>query len=172
MQGQPATSPWTDERVEQLKKLFASGISFAAIAAEIGSDISRNAIIGKIHRLKLTRTNAIGRDYKAKVVKRAAKPKLPRQQKPRKPTNRYATRWGAYSIETKAGEVPPTPVADLVPLKIALSDIGVFQCRWIVEEQPALFCGHPALVGSWCPTHRAIVFTPRAASKKMEAVAA
>jgi GcrA cell cycle regulator len=45
------TSIWTGERTEQLKKLWADGLSCAQIAADLG--IGRNAVIGKIHRLKL-----------------------------------------------------------------------------------------------------------------------
>ncbi|MEP4560994.1 MAG: GcrA family cell cycle regulator, partial [Nitratireductor sp.] len=42
---------WTDERVELLKKLWAEGLSASQIAAQLGG-VSRNAVIGKVHRLK------------------------------------------------------------------------------------------------------------------------
>ena len=45
-------SDWTDERVEQLKKLWQQGWSASQIAKELGST-TRNAVIGKIHRLNL-----------------------------------------------------------------------------------------------------------------------
>lgn len=51
---------WTDERVEQLKKLWSEGLSASQIATQLGG-VSRNAVIGKVHRLKLSsrgRTNA------------------------------------------------------------------------------------------------------------------
>ena len=41
---------WTDERVERLKKLWADGLSASQIAAQLGG-VSRNAVIGKVHRL-------------------------------------------------------------------------------------------------------------------------
>ena len=44
---------WTDERVETLKKLWADGLSASQIAAELGG-ITRNAVIGKVHRLGLS----------------------------------------------------------------------------------------------------------------------
>ncbi|WP_163270605.1 GcrA family cell cycle regulator [Chelativorans alearense] len=44
---------WTDERVEMLKKLWAEGLSASQIAAQLGG-VSRNAVIGKVHRLKLS----------------------------------------------------------------------------------------------------------------------
>lgn len=44
---------WTDERVELLKKLWSEGLSASQIAAQLGG-VSRNAVIGKVHRLKLS----------------------------------------------------------------------------------------------------------------------
>ncbi len=44
---------WTDDRVEQLKKLWEAGLSASQIAAELGN-ITRNAVIGKVHRLGLS----------------------------------------------------------------------------------------------------------------------
>ena len=65
---------WTDERVELLKKLWADGLSASQIAAELGG-ITRNAVIGKVHRLGLS-----GR---AKSPSSAA----PRPRKPRTHTH-------------------------------------------------------------------------------------
>ena len=44
---------WTDERVELLKKLWSEGLSASQIATQLGG-VSRNAVIGKVHRLKLS----------------------------------------------------------------------------------------------------------------------
>ncbi len=68
---------WTDERVETLKKLWSDGLSCSQIAQELGS-VSRNAVIGKVHRLGLS-----GR---AKTPSSVA----PRQRKPR--TGHQSTR--------------------------------------------------------------------------------
>src|SRR5689334_16264050 len=43
---------WTDERVEQLKSLWNEGLSASQIARALGS-VTRNAVIGKVHRLGL-----------------------------------------------------------------------------------------------------------------------
>ena len=48
-----AAMTWTEERVELLKRLWADGRSASQIAAEIGG-CSRNAVIGKVHRLGLS----------------------------------------------------------------------------------------------------------------------
>jgi hypothetical protein len=44
---------WTDERVELLKKLWADGLSASQIANQLGG-VTRNAVIGKVHRLSLS----------------------------------------------------------------------------------------------------------------------
>ena len=61
---------WTDERVELLKKLWADGLSASRIAAELGG-ITRNAVIGKVHRLGLsgrakTPSSSVSRPRKAR----------------------------------------------------------------------------------------------------------
>jgi GcrA cell cycle regulator len=48
-----AGATWTDERVELLKKLWADGLSASQIAGEMGG-VTRNAVIGKVHRLGLS----------------------------------------------------------------------------------------------------------------------
>ena len=45
---------WTDERIEQLKTLWKQGLTASQIADEMGG-VSRNAVIGKAHRLALNR---------------------------------------------------------------------------------------------------------------------
>jgi GcrA cell cycle regulator len=45
---------WTEERVELLKKLWLEGLSASQIAATLGEGVTRNAVIGKVHRLKLS----------------------------------------------------------------------------------------------------------------------
>jgi len=45
---------WTDERVELLKKLWMEGLSASQIAGVLGEGVTRNAVIGKVHRLKLS----------------------------------------------------------------------------------------------------------------------
>ncbi|OPB32502.1 MULTISPECIES: GcrA family cell cycle regulator [unclassified Bartonella] len=58
---------WTCERVELLKRLWSEGLSASQIAVQLGG-VSRNAVIGKVHRLKLP-----GRGKTTQVVSRAQK---------------------------------------------------------------------------------------------------
>ena len=52
---------WTDERVETLKRMWAEGQSASQIAKELGG-VTRNAVIGKVHRLGLSNRVAGGKD--------------------------------------------------------------------------------------------------------------
>ncbi|MFT6659137.1 GcrA family cell cycle regulator [Maritalea sp.] len=61
---------WTDERVGILKKLWMEGLSASQIAGELGEGVTRNAVIGKVHRLKLS-----GRAKPAASAPRARKPR-------------------------------------------------------------------------------------------------
>src|ERR1700740_1674741 len=100
---------WTDERVELLKKLWSDGLSASQIAAELGG-ITRNAVIGKVHRLGLS-----GR---AKSASAGA----PRQRKARSPAmlriGRGAIRGNtalahAYEIEVEA---EPELIDNIIPI--------------------------------------------------------
>ena len=50
---------WSDERVEKLKKMWGEGQSASQIAKELGG-VTRNAVIGKVHRLGLSNRNGGG----------------------------------------------------------------------------------------------------------------
>src|SRR2546423_14227141 len=84
---------WTDERVELLKKLWAEGLSASQIAAELGG-ITRNAVIGKVHRL--------GPSGRAKAPSSTA----PRPRKPPAPPHRLP-----LSRPARGGHTPPAPHA-------------------------------------------------------------
>lgn len=90
---------WTDERVEVLKKMWGEGQSASQIAKELGG-VTRNAVIGKVHRLGLSNRTTTGA---AKPDAKAAAPSAPK--KPSKPK----------AAPPKAAEkVPePAPVAEL-----------------------------------------------------------
>jgi GcrA cell cycle regulator len=57
---------WTDERVETLKRMWAEGQSASQIAKELGG-VTRNAVIGKVHRLGLSNRVAGGKDDEEEV---------------------------------------------------------------------------------------------------------
>jgi GcrA cell cycle regulator len=142
---------WTDERVERLKSLWADGLSASQIAAELGG-VTRNAVIGKVHRLGLS-----GR------ATTAAKPRAPRpsrlQRSPRSATaGRFRHRGNlalaSPEVDFIADEVEIT--AEIVPLAryLTLAELEPGSCRWPIGDPTSSdfrFCGAPALPGqSYC----------------------
>ncbi|MEO1493713.1 MAG: GcrA family cell cycle regulator [Pseudomonadota bacterium] len=76
---------WTEERVEKLKELWNEGMSASQIAKVLGG-VTRNAVIGKVHRLGLSNrgTSAPGGEAEAKTAE-PAKPKTSKATKPAAP---------------------------------------------------------------------------------------
>ncbi|PCJ08233.1 MAG: GcrA cell cycle regulator [Rhodobacteraceae bacterium] len=82
---------WTDERVDLLKKMWGEGQSASQIAKELGG-VTRNAVIGKVHRLGLSNRNSTGgtksaepKEKPAVAAKPAAKPKVQPKTEPARP---------------------------------------------------------------------------------------
>jgi GcrA cell cycle regulator len=67
---------WTDERVELLKKMWAEGQSASQIAKELGG-VTRNAVIGKVHRLGLSNRSTTAPASTAKAPKETKTPAEP-----------------------------------------------------------------------------------------------
>lgn len=74
---------WTDDRISELRRLWDGGYSCSQIAAEMGASLTRNAVIGKAHRLKLS---SHSRAHNFNGQSRAINPKPPGE--PRKPGTR------------------------------------------------------------------------------------
>ncbi|AUH32475.1 GcrA family cell cycle regulator [Paracoccus tegillarcae] len=74
---------WTDERVETLKRMWGEGQSASAIAKELGG-VTRNAVIGKVHRLGLSNRNEEAEAAPAKAAPPTASPAPEAAKKPAK----------------------------------------------------------------------------------------
>jgi GcrA cell cycle regulator len=150
---------WTDERVELLKKLWADGLSASQIAAELGG-VTRNAVIGKVHRLGLA-----GR---AKSPSSAA----PRQRKPRAPHMLRVARPSIrgnialmqayeYDIETE-----PAFVDNVIPIgqRRTLLELTEETCRWPIGDPGQadfFFCGGQSITGlPYCAYHSRVAYQP------------
>src|SRR5206468_92522 len=115
---------WTDERVELLKKLWADGLSASQIAGELGG-ITRNAVIGKVHRLGLS-----GR---AKSPSSSA----PRARKPRSHMMRVSrpmSRGNAALALAYETDLEPEPelIENIIPIgqRRTLLELNEDTCRW------------------------------------------
>jgi len=103
---------WTDERVETLKKMWAEGQSASQIAKELGG-VTRNAVIGKVHRLGLS--NRVGGSAaeadEPEVAAQPAPAVPPRPEPAAKPVAVEAPPRAAAPERTSAPEPRPTPAA-------------------------------------------------------------
>lgn len=160
---------WNDERVELLKKLWSEGLSASQIAAELGG-ITRNAVIGKVHRLGLS-----GRAKAPAVAARprkAARPEAPapRPQAPIRPATIGNTALApAFEelVETAPAPAPEAqPSANIVPMgqRCTIMNLTEATCRWPVGEPGTdafYFCGGRSLPGMpYCTTHARMAYQP------------
>ena len=146
---------WTEERVEMLKKLWADGLSASQIAAELGG-ITRNAVIGKVHRLGLS-----GR---AKSPSSSA----PRPRKPRAPGMLRVSRSSIRGNTALAYDYVVEPEPELIEIPIEqrknLLQLTEATCHWPVGDPGSpdfFFCGGDANEGSpYCNYHSRVAYQP------------
>ena len=160
---------WTDERVELLKKLWAEGLSASQIANQLGG-VSRNAVIGKVHRLKLS-----GRGRASPAQPRAKKPAAPVASTPKpaaRPVRTVAASVGATALAVQFDAEPVArqalrPVDNVVvPISRHLDLLQLTErtCKWpngdpLSEEFS--FCGNEAgETGPYCSYHSRLAYQP------------
>lgn len=167
---------WTDERVQRLSTLWLEGRSASQIATELGEGVSRNAVIGKVHRLGLS-----GRATPPAVAEAAPAPIV--SAPPREAIPEARTTPEIEILFEPEPEATPVPIAfDLAPLRsvkdmvIPLSDrvtmleLGASMCRWPIGDPTNAefrFCGCRA-VGTYCPEHARVAFQPVADRRRAD----
>jgi GcrA cell cycle regulator len=150
---------WTDERVELLKKLWADGLSASQIAAELGG-VTRNAVIGKVHRLSLS-----GRAKPSGGSVRTNRPKAPRPPRQARPVT-----VGNTALKVIAQPLPRqriVPIEDVVvpiPLRATILTLSDRTCKWPIgdpTDETFCFCGHnPRQSSPYCEYHSRVAFQP------------
>jgi GcrA cell cycle regulator len=147
---------WTDERIELLKRHFEAGLSCREIAAGIG--VSRNAVIGKLSRLNLTR----GRAGDERKFERSLAPARASRAVPRLQYEMLATIYG----ETEA-PMDATPIDDAN--RCSLLELAENRCRWPIStpgEDDFCFCGNSAPDGqSYCTGHNRLAYRPNSRAR-------
>ncbi|APO52903.1 GcrA cell cycle regulator [Bradyrhizobium diazoefficiens] len=155
----PVLSPtWTDERIELLKQHFEAGLSCREIAADIG--VSRNAVIGKLSRLNLTRSRAV----EDRRLERSLAPPRTRRAVPRLQYEMLATIYGETDAPVVAG-----PIDDAN--RCSLLELSENRCRWPIStpgEDDFCFCGNTAPDGqSYCAGHSRLAYRPNSRARMM-----
>lgn len=142
---------WTAERIEQLRSFVATGLTCSQIAAEIG--VSRNAVIGKIHRLGLSSGRPAGAP---------ARPCPPRARSPRASAQRQLLR--LLYADTPYVAADAVAAADVVDSAqpCSLLELERDKCRWPVGNPDAAdfaFCGNAVAAGfSYCAGHARMAY--------------
>tara|TARA_A200000113_G_scaffold219563_1_gene228493 strand:- start:1427 stop:1921 length:495 start_codon:yes stop_codon:yes gene_type:complete len=139
---------WTDEKVAKLKELWGSGSTASQIAAIIGG-ISRNAVIGKAHRLNLsakikTRTAASNQNFENSLQEKNSQLKKGRKSK-------------FKSLIIEKDFEPEKPKQ--------LEELDENSCKWPIghpDEKSFYFCGRSSLKDfSYCKLHLLYAYQPK-----------
>lgn len=141
---------WSDDRVSTLSKLWADGLSAAQIARQLGG-VTRNAVIGKVHRLGLSGRSAPSRPSRPA---RTSVPRLPRAGCPAR-----ALRPGP----ARRCDVVALPVAEEPGLVRDMARLTSHVCRWPIGDPKAedfSFCGQPAPGRRYCAAHASLGVRP------------
>ncbi len=140
---------WTEEREQRLRKLWEKGYTASQIAEMLGGDTTRNAVIGKAHRLKLAARAA---SKQSKNLKKQNAVSGPNKQE------EYASRKSKFKslLLDKSFEAEN-------PKK--LEELSDKNCRWPIghpNEKNFYFCGRNPVEGfSYCKLHVLYAFQPK-----------
>ena len=179
---------WTDDRVEMLKTMWGEGKSASQIAKELGG-VTRNAVIGKVHRLGLSNRSTPAKTAKEKpAAKEAAKPAAKAAPKPapepkkeaaaEKPAPAAPVSPARKAIIPAGQPLPPQPsnseiseeaLANVAAVekkakKLELMQLTEKTCKWPIGD-PATedfwFCGLSVQAGKpYCEAHTSVAFQP------------
>lgn len=148
---------WNEERVSLLRKLWAEGLSASQIAKQLGG-VTRNAVIGKVHRLGLA-----GRATPSRPAKRPVRAARPRIVGPSAPRLRPPS------------SVPHVVIPDLEPLRLedgktaSVLTLNESMCKYPIgdpTDPDFAFCGRASSCGPYCQDHAALAYQPSQAKKR------
>ena len=154
------TAGWTDDRVGALKKLWLEGQSASQIAKALGGGVTRNAVIGKVHRLGLSGRAAPSQP--ARTTATTFRATRPRPTPPAAPAPRRAE---AVQPRPTAPAPAPTPsvsreILDL-PGTATVMTLGAHMCKGPIGDPSSRefsFCGRRSSEGVYCVEHAKVAY--------------
>ncbi len=151
------TAGWTEDRVGALKKLWLEGQSASQIAKQLGGGVTRNAVIGKVHRLGLS-----GRAAPSQPARATFRPSRPR---PAQPTQAPSAPRRIEAVQPRAVAAPsvPAPMPDL-PGTATVMPLGAHMCKWPIGDPSSTefsFCVRRASEGVYCVEHARVAYQPQ-----------
>lgn len=137
-------NPWTGPKIEQLTGLWRDGLSASQIASKMDG-VTRNAVLGKIHRLGLA-----ARQTKVRADRKRSYSYNPKPRKPR--VRSFNSEFPAIPLSEPAMDIPPLMKND--GSTFSLIDLEANQCRWPYGLSNYHFCGRDRLeTGAYCSHH-------------------
>jgi GcrA cell cycle regulator len=151
---------WTDDRIATLKQCWNDGFSASQTAHKLGG-VSRNAVIGKVHRLGLAgriRSSRHRRSVRDRPASRIVRAHAPR----RRERGSICFRRRSISARPESPRILPD-LGPASPTSITVSSLTMFTCRWPEGDPKAAgfhFCGRTKqrLDIPYCDHHAAIAF--------------
>jgi GcrA cell cycle regulator len=150
---------WTDERVELLKKLWADGLSASQIAGELGG-ITRNAVIGKVHRLGLS-GRAKSSSSGAARPRKVRPPGMMRVSRPSMRGNTALAHAYEHDLEPE-----PELIDNIIPMgqRRTILELTEDTCRWPIGDPGSpdfFFCGGNTVSSlPYCSHHSRVAYQP------------
>jgi len=176
---------WTDERVDLLSRLWMEGRSASQIAAQLGAGLTRNAVIGKVHRLGLAgrvKSNVsaavssesvsdVRETVEARVAVGGSRRSAPRMSMsppaPSAPRPHSASSHSMSSSHVPAVRaVVAPPEENVVPLslKVTIVELRENMCKWPLGDPSSAefrYCGSPSHgTTPYCTHHGKVAYQP------------
>lgn len=183
-QGVPHALKWTEERVQQLKKLWSEGLSCSKIADEMAGGLTKNGVIGKVTRLGLPPRRGANDSHRAMKGARSHKPTAPKPAPKQLVSKTVMT---PVQVKTKTGTsfhrmVEKVVTAQEMPdleliaapdpsLHVSIMDLRQHHCRWPIGDPGNIetfrYCGADSdLEDAYCKHHARIAYTPAATRRE------
>ena len=161
---------WTDEIVEQLKQHWTDGKSASQIASLLGNGLTRNAIIGKVHRLGLAgRAKTPGanvprpRRLPPPPAHRLAGPQRLASAAPRMMRGATALAIAPQALAEVEEEQAFESVVVPMSLRVTILELKEAMCRWPLGDPSSAefrYCGSPKMSGPYCTYHGGLAYQP------------
>ncbi len=159
---------WTDERVEQLRQHWIEGKSASQIATLLGHGLTRNAVIGKVHRLGLAGRAKPTSSAASRPRTVSSEQGVHRTAAPRTAVVPRAVRGAtalalAPRMETQAEPEAYESVVLPMSLRVTIVELKEAMCRWPLGDPTSpefRYCGSPVASGPYCAHHGRLAYQP------------
>lgn len=148
-------SNWTNDQIELLKKWWSEDVSASQIALRLGDWCTRNAVLGKAHRLHLPAKKKLKTSATTKVSRKP----VGQHRKKSKPTETKTVRVSETIVKESVKDVTPSILRSL-----GLMELSDTTCRWPIGDphhENFCYCGNDTDGKAYCTQHANLAYLPR-----------